>query len=184
MSQSGQHKGAIFSRWRLTSDTTTVLGKTKRHPLLGILSDSIPQSGSHALLEEGQEFGYASVHTDIDRVRLVECLGVQDDSRNGTGRESGGPRRYCLACPLHKLDILLANVVFGNVQFAEDGRFDLLSALGGLDGRNKGSVKSVMGVEDGARVSAEQKKVVDQVEEDVSDDFSEVCVSNKVREKR
>jgi hypothetical protein len=108
---------------------------------------------------------------------------VQDDSRDGTGRESGSPRRYCLTCPLHELDILLANVVFGNVQFAEDGRFDLLSALGGLDGRNKGSVESVVSVEDGARVSAEQQQVVDQVEQDVSNDFSEVCVSTKVIEK-
>ena len=108
---------------------------------------------------------------------------MQDDSRNGTGRESGGPRRHRLACPLYELDILLANVVFRNVQFAEDGRFDLLRTLGGFDGRNKGSVESVVGVKNGARVSAKQQQIVDQVEQDVSNDLSEVCVSTKVIEK-
>ena len=164
----------MFDSKGLTSDSTSILGQTDNHPFLGLLTDSVAESCPQSLLEEGQEFGHTSVHTDIDRLRPLEGLSVQDHGSDGTSRKGSRPRRCGPASPLNELDILVGDIALGDVQLAEDDRFGLLSVLDSLDGRNKGGVESVVRVEDGAGLTVEEEEVVDQVKQNVSYNLAEV----------
>lgn len=167
-------------RTESSSDTTSILGQADRDILADSWSKDLLQPIHNVRVEARIVLEQGSINSNSSL--LLPGTSMLKDSSNGGGRETGGTLADQLDDQLDDLAVVhgCAGEVEGRLEDLA-GRVEGGGSVG-FDGRHVGGLEGPHLVEIGRDVALEEKAAIDQVEEDVTGDLSEVHAGNHLFE--